>query len=64
MPKRTSAYFKRLGTGCRFDPYHAPDRLFLAPPTTLPITISEEIRDEKVFLHARRRCIGNSCCCM
>ncbi len=39
MPKPTKAYFAKLGTGYRPDPYDARDRVFLAPPRILPRTI-------------------------
>ncbi len=36
MPRRSKGYFKRLGTGCRFDPYDQRDKIFVAPPRVLP----------------------------
>lgn len=36
MSKKTKSYFKTLGRGCRFDPYDARDKVFLAPPRILP----------------------------
>jgi len=38
-PKFENFKFKKLGTGCRFDPYDARDKTFLAPPKILPLHI-------------------------
>lgn len=47
MPKKSFSYFKKLGKGCRFDPYDGRDKIFCAPPRVLPehIDNKEECTD-------------------